>query len=271
MKNKIFIAMVFIASSLLGQTNAVKTMTGSGDSISNGASDFVVSQVQANFKTISIQAVVTKSTGTLTGVGLLQGSNDGVNYVAVAASADSMTITNQTTNTKIWVIDGSPYEYYRVYFSGYGTNKFYISGSILGNGQSLTNNAVVRAKSVYGLTLDTVTNTATNTLKVRAQQWYKTISIQAVVTKLSGTAAGTVTLQGSNDGTNYNTVSTSYLLGTFTAPYTTGGVATMSVSNITTNTKIFTLIGSPYEYYRLSYTGSGTMSCTLKGYVLGNK
>ena len=261
--------MVFFATALQAQTNSVVNMQGNGDTITDGGTDYVLAQVQRNFKTVSIQAVVTKYSGTLTGTGLLQGSNDGVNYVNIGT--DTLDITNQTTNTKVWAMSGTPYEYYKVTFLGTGTARFIINGYVLGNGQGNSNNAVVNAKSIWNQTSDTVVNTATEVLTVRAQQDFATVSIQAVVTKISGTAAGTVTLQGSNDGTNYVTVSTSYLLGTFTAPYTTGGAATLSVTNVTTNTKIFTLIGSPYAYYRLSYTGSGTMSCRLRGYVLGNK
>ena len=74
-----------------------------------------------------------------------------------------------------------------------------------------------------------------------------------------GTAGGTVTLQGSNDGVNFVTVSSSY-----------SSSRTLSVSNVTTSTAIFVVTSNPYKYYRLSYTGTGTMSCKLQGYFSAN-
>jgi hypothetical protein len=67
-------------------------------------------------------------------------------------------------------------------------------------------------------------------------------------------------LQGSIDGTNYSTVSTSY-----------ANASSYTVTNAATNTYIFEVTGSPYRYYRLSYTGAGTMSCSHRGYLMPNK
>ena len=106
------------------------------------------------------------------------------------------------------------------------------------------------------MTGGTLTNSGTTYVNQSISQLYEVCTFQPVVTKLSGTAGGTVTLQGSNDGTNFVTVNSSYASAT-----------TMSVTNVTTSTAILTVTSAPYKYYRLSYTGSGTMSCTLKGTI----
>jgi hypothetical protein len=112
----------------------------------------------------------------------------------------------------------------------------------------------------YGSTSDTIANSATGYVGITVNNYYKEVSFQAVVTKISGTVGGTVTLQGSNDGTNYVTVSASY-----------SDVQTLTPTNQATNSKLFTVTGSPYKYYRLSYTGTGTMSATIKGYCVPNR
>lgn len=62
------------------------------------------------------------------------------------------------------------------------------------------------------LPLDTATQAAAEgcTLKVSAYQ--KTVSIVLPTTKISGTIAGTVSWQGSNDGVKYYTISTTTLV-----------------------------------------------------------
>ena len=76
-----------------------------------------------------------------------------------------------------------------------------------------------------------VINTASATCSLKVTDTYKQVTIQTVITKVSGTVAGTVTLQGSLDGVNYVTIPTAGVIGaafTFTATY----VGTQSVSFI---------------------------------------
>lgn len=84
-----------------------------------------------------------------------------------------------------------------------------------------------------------------------------TTTISALFTKISGTLAGTATLQGSIDGTDYYTVTS--------APYAV--TATYTVTDVATQTKSWVLYGNPYKYYRVSWTGAGTMSGTVQGSV----
>lgn len=120
-------------------------------------------------------------------------------------------------------------------------------------------------KSTYSLTLDTVTNTATvyltsaiNPSKDRVKTT-ETI-VQVVVTKISGTVGGTISLQGSIDGTNFkalNTAETQTALATITAT---------DASNV----YHWRLNGNPFLYYRVSWTGTGTMSASFSAKLLSH-
>jgi hypothetical protein len=102
---------------------------------------------------------------------------------------------------------------------------------------------------------DTILNAGTEYATLKAQNAYTVATFQAVVTKISGTVAGTVVLQASLDGINYVSV----------------GADTLTNTNQTTNTHIWTVEPSKYLYYRLKATGSGTMSATIKGWFHGKQ
>lgn len=106
--------------------------------------------------------------------------------------------------------------------------------------------------TTYGNTLDTVTNTAAiSTTAATVGSWYASASVQAqiVVTKISGTVGGTLGLYGSMNGTNW----------TITETATTPSDA--SVNYFISTTK-------RYKYYKVMYTGTGTMVASLKTYLL---
>jgi hypothetical protein len=112
------------------------------------------------------------------------------------------------------------------------------------------------------LALDTVVNAATVTLtsKVLSQKPYANVLVWVNVTKISGTVGGTLTLQGSIDGTNFkalNTVDTQTALATITA-------------TDATNTYHWRLGSSAFTYYRVSWTGAGTMSASFSAKVYRN-
>lgn len=250
------------------QSSVVITMTGSGDTIVNTADDYVLANVIGTHDQVTVQAVVTKITGTVTTTyASVSGSIDGTNFVVIS---DSLTCLQQTTNTKTWTFNNANYTWYKVVFDGGGTQTSSIRGIIMGS-SSNSKHAVQNMLGVASVTTSTVTNTGSGYVESRSRSWYNNVSIQAVVTKVSGTAGGTVTLQGSIDGINYVTVPSGSLLASDITNYSTGGSATLTVANQTTNTKVFRIVGAPFQYYRLSYTGSGTMVCTLKGYFLGNR
>lgn len=69
----------------------------------------------------AIQATVTKVSGTVAGYVILQGTVDGTNYQDV--NTDTLTLTNTTTNFKIWTIDKAYYAGYRIKHVGSGTQR----------------------------------------------------------------------------------------------------------------------------------------------------
>lgn len=94
-------------------------------------------------------------------------------------------------------------------------------------------------------TRDTVTSTATGFLTSKRVTGTGTVTIQALVTKVSGTVGGTLTLQGSLDGTNFDAIPTSE---------TRTSIATQTAADGTAS-YTWRLATSPCLYYRISYTG----------------
>lgn len=110
--------------------------------------------------------------------------------------------------------------------------------------------AVKAQATVYPLTSPNVSITAgaTSYLSVLPlTQTYNTVAIQANVTKLSGTPNGFAYLQGSNDGTNYKTIS---------------AASTFTLTDVATQNFIWVLETNPYYYYRIASVGSATVQCS---------
>lgn len=110
----------------------------------------------------------------------------------------------------------------------------------------------LRSTAYTTLTVDTVVNTATATLTLRVKGVGSSVGVQWVATKISGTVAGTVSLYGSIDGTNYSSISSS----TFTA------------TNVASQNFIWQIVGNPVAYYRVTWTGAGTMSASQSAKLL---
>lgn len=100
---------------------------------------------------------------------------------------------------------------------------------------------------------DTIINGGTRTATLKSTLKFDVVAIQAVITKVNGTVGGNALLQGSLDGLTYVNVSTD----------------TLKSTNVTTNSKIWKVEPSPYLYYRVSATGTGTMKALFKSYLLG--
>lgn len=96
---------------------------------------------------------------------------------------------------------------------------------------------------------DTVTNTGTASKIFTISGGYSGAVIQAIVTKLSGTGAGTVQLFGSEDGVNYKQIGADY-----------------TVTNVTTQSQIFYVTAPLPKFVKILETGSGTMSAVLTVY-----
>jgi len=94
---------------------------------------------------------------------------------------------------------------------------------------------------------DTVVNAATVNIALTVAPAYNSGAFQVVVTKVSGTVAGNAIFQGSVDGVNFVNIDT------------------LTTSNVATQTKIFTQTPVLYPFYRVSYTGTGTMAAIISG------
>lgn len=113
--------------------------------------------------------------------------------------------------------------------------------------------------SPYSLTSDTVTNTGTAYLTSgRVATGNASTVVQVNVTKISGTVAGTIKLQGSLDGTNFADVVTT---GTQTA------ITAVTAADASRSYVIY-IDRNPYTHYRVTWTGSGTMAASFKAKVL---
>lgn len=234
----------------------VSTMPLSAVTLTNASTVTATLQTQSVCENITIQAIETKSTGTVAGSVTVSASIDGINYVVLP---DTFAPANVATNTHLWEFTNNNYMYWKVTFLGAGTMVSTPAAYLFTSGAT-NKHATQNLLSAYSATSDTTDNTGTSYITLPVTNWYNTVSVQSVVTKISGTVAGTVTLLGSLDGTNYNTVDANYL-----------NVTNYSPTNVATSTKIFVVTGSPYRYYRLSYTGAGTMSASHRGYLLPNK
>jgi len=110
---------------------------------------------------------------------------------------------------------------------------------------------------------DTVTNAGTGTVQCRILKDLPTVNttIQVNVTKISGSVGGTISLQGSLDGTNWKALNTAE---------TQTALATVTATDAT-NVYHWRLNGSPFLYYRVSWTGTGTMSASFSAQLYRNK
>lgn len=112
--------------------------------------------------------------------------------------------------------------------------------------------------SPYSLSSDTVTNTGTAYLTLQNKGDGASTVIQVNVTKISGTVGGTISLQGSLDGTNFKALNTEE---------TQTALATITATDAN-NVYHWRLKGNPFLYYRVSWTGTGTMAASFTASLL---
>ena len=117
--------------------------------------------------------------------------------------------------------------------------------------QSVT---VMKNATYTTLTSDTVTNTGSGAVFINLNSAYTNVSIQPKVTRISGTmnSNSAPKLQGSLDGTNYYDIVGDTLHITNTA------------SPIVDD---WLLTSQGYKYYKVTWTGTGTMSAKLEAII----
>lgn len=95
----------------------------------------------------------------------------------------------------------------------------------------------------------TLTNAQTVYIDLpQATGGYYAVGIQAIVTKVSGTVAGSAIIEGSLDGTNYVTI----------------GSTTLTFADVAVNTIVWAITPSVYQYHRVKFVSSGTVVATPK-------
>lgn len=122
-------------------------------------------------------------------------------------------------------------------------------------GVSAQSSVLTDLYSSYGATSlkDTVTDTATGYLTSTRVAGPGQVTVQVNVTKISGTVGGTISLQGSLDNSNWKALNTQE---------TQTALATITATDAT-NVYHWRLSASPFLYYRVSWTGTGTMSASF--------
>jgi len=268
---KIILSSFLISLSLINtaQTNKVWPMLSqwglTTDTVVGSATNYVQITSTGWSNTGAIQGVVTVHTGTLIPHHTtLQGSIDGINFLSIDGT-DTMTCTGTGTSTHVWIIDGNPFNYYRISCTGAAGDSLFLSGTYLPNALSGIYKRSWNLLSQWGNISDTVTNTGTNTIYKQVKNNYQSLAVQVVCTKISGTQGGTVTLKGSLDGIHYEAVKTTYLK--TIVPFTTGSSNTFTPTNVSVSSNLWIIKNAPYEYYQLSWTGTGTMSSALSGFI----
>lgn len=113
---------------------------------------------------------------------------------------------------------------------------------------------------------DTVTNGATNYLTspinpTRNPNKTQETVIQVVCTEISGTTGGTITIQGSLDGTNFKAIPTEE---------TQTGITTATAADVASQVFVWRIKGNPFLYYRVSWTGTGTMAASFTAKMLSH-
>lgn len=96
----------------------VKMTVASADTLTNADTTSKVLTVSGGFSSLSFQVNVTRLSGTAAGTVVLYASNDGTNYVS---TGDTLTLSNQVTNTATWNVGLPAFAYYKVIAISSGT------------------------------------------------------------------------------------------------------------------------------------------------------
>lgn len=127
---------------------------------------------------------------------------------------------------------------------------------------SYTNNTI-RMKTSLTSAVDSVVNTNTGTVYLYVPFTVKEAKgVQVLITKTSGTLAGTMTLYGSTDGVSYVALTDATSTPTITT-YTVTDTGTYAAPQST----VWNLGFHKFNIYRIGWVGSGTMVGRFKAVV----
>lgn len=120
----------------------------------------------------------------------------------------------------------------------------------------VSNGVYLKSVSSRTATLDTISNATVKTQYASITGFQNIVTIQTVVTKISGTTAGAVYLYGSLDNVNYVRIATDSLL----------------LANVSTaQSKIWLVAPSQVQYYQMRIVPSGTQSTKIQTYAIYRK
>lgn len=127
---KLFLLIAFAGLALFASAQ-VTNLTSFGDTVTNTETENLTITLPAPAQTATFQVGYTKLSGTVSGSAKLYGSLDGTYYTLITTAADSLAVTNTTTQSKLWVVTGSPYIYYKIACTGIGTSAARVYGKAL--------------------------------------------------------------------------------------------------------------------------------------------
>lgn len=120
--------------------------------------------------------------------------------------------------------------------------------------QVATNIQSLISDTVHKAGLDTVINTGVKIQKIQIPGYNDVLTFQGILNKISGTAGGSIVLQGSLDGINYINIGSAF-----------------TPTNVALQTFSFSLNPSTWLNYQIQYTGTGTMSVTINSFAMWRK
>ena len=112
--------------------------------------------------------------------------------------------------------------------------------------------------TVHKAGLDTVTNTGSVSQILQISGWQDLVTVQAGVTKLTGTSGGTVKLLGSVDNVRYEYVNN-----------TPDSLIVANVAGLQVKTWVIT--PSKYQYYKAVFKGTGTHTTKIETLAMWRK
>ena len=130
--------------------------------------------------------------------------------------------------------------------------------------------AVDSFHSVYGNTVDTVTNGATKYMySPQIRGFQKVISVVVHLAEISGTTAGTITLEASLSGGT--SAADWYPVTSYGVTDSTKGTWTFTPTDVASQNFRFKVTDWSDLYLRVKYTGTGTMSDKIYAYYLARR
>lgn len=269
----IFSAISIILAGCGGCGNEVKAQTISMKTFTTGAtshvlpgatSDTMYARVSNSWRNISIQILITNygvSAATSTFTSKIYGSLNDTNFVQIGSTSFRSDST-ANPNTYIWSLANDNYLHYIVITTGNGADSATITAKLTARQATGINSVAagwvyLTSSNVITANKGKITNLGVDTMSQAVSLGHNSVSIQTVVTKVSGTVLAGIQLQVSEDGINYTNVLGDSL------HCTNVSTAQTTIWNVPASTE-------QHSYYRVLAHGWGAAQvATVKNYLLG--